>query len=161
MEDEIKTFEVAIDRLREQSKLMGEENKSALVPEVRTKYEAYEEEMEVDTEEEYEEIVEREVVKDVVQEVKVAQVGALYAYTGQGITMKKGEVGISTKVMFICVMFKGKLRGRFVQCERKRNMHSQKVNLIEERQGRLLLILCVRYLSLKLNNWPFWPQRTT
>lgn len=71
---------------------MGEANNKALVTEIQKKYEPYEEEVEVDTEEEYEETVEREVVKEVVQEVTVAQVKALYPYTGKGIAMKKGEV---------------------------------------------------------------------
>ena len=70
---------------------MGEGNRNALVA-ATPKYESYEEEVDVETEEEYEETVEREMIKDVVQEVTVAQVKALYPYTGQGITMKKGEV---------------------------------------------------------------------
>ena len=81
--------------MREQSKLMGEANNKALATETQKKYELYEEEVEVDSEQEYEETVDREVVKDVVQEVTVAQVKALYPYTGQGITMKKGEVSMT------------------------------------------------------------------
>ena len=38
--------------------------------------------------------MEKEVVKDVVQEIKVPQVKALHPFSGQGLKMAKGEVGV-------------------------------------------------------------------
>ena len=46
----------------------------------------------VPTEVEVDEIVEVEIFKDVVEERKISQVKALYAFTGQGMDMAKGEV---------------------------------------------------------------------
>ena len=48
--------------------------------------------------------MEKEVVKDVVQEIKVPQVKALHPFSGQGLKMAKGEVGVviecSTKALY-------------------------------------------------------------
>ena len=48
----------------------------------------------METDEEVEEVVEKEVVQDVVREIKVPQVKALHPFSGQGLKMAKGEVGM-------------------------------------------------------------------
>ena len=49
-------------------------------------------EVEVETETEDEEVVDKLVEQRVVKEFKVAQVSARCSYSGEGLTMKKGEV---------------------------------------------------------------------
>lgn len=49
-------------------------------------------EVEVETDTEDEETIEKETEQKVMKEFKVAQVAAKYAYEGEGLAMKKGEV---------------------------------------------------------------------